>query len=249
MLSRSTALLALALSLAACEGGRKRLKCPHPIKGFKTERGQMIWFGEMHGTEESPRLVGDAVCEGARWDRVQLGLEIWQDEQLRLNHYLMDGDRKKLFEGPFWAQHDGRSTTAMVALLDRIRQIRDDGGKVEVVAYDITNEPDRDKAMAKTVIASRDPNAVWIGLAGNVHTRRTKWNEVTPMVARLVEQHFALTTYDVSATGGTMWSCVATDEHEPVCGEHPNSNDGGAGAPWSLGKPKESGGENSHEGL
>ncbi len=249
MLSRSTlvisAVAVVSLGLAACEGGRRRLTCPHPIKGFKTEPGQMFWFGEMHGTEESPRFVGDAVCEAARWDRVQLGLEIWQDEQLRIGHYLMDGDRKKLLEGPFWAQHDGRSTTAMLALLDRIRQIRADGGKVEVVAFDITNEPDRDKAMAKAVVGSRDPNSVFIGLAGNIHTRRTKWNEVTPMVARLVEQHFAFKTYDVSASGGTMWSCMATDDHEPVCGEHPMSDHGGNGAPWSLGTPR----DESHDGV
>jgi hypothetical protein len=248
MLSRSTiiaAVVATVVVLAGCEGGSKRLRCPRPIKGFKTEPGQMYWFGEMHGTEESPRLVGDAVCEAARWDRVQLGLEIWQDEQLRIGHYLVDGDRAKLLAGPFWAQHDGRSTTAMVALLDRIRQIRDDGGKVEVVAFDITNEPDRDNAMAKAVMGARDPSAVFIGMSGNIHSRRTKWNEVTPLVARLIEQHFKVKTYDVSATGGTMWSCIATDDHEPVCGEHPNSNDGGKGAPWSLGAPR----DDSHDGV
>jgi hypothetical protein len=248
MSARSTfiavAVATLAFGLVGCEGQR-RLRCPRPIKGFKTAPGQMYWFGEMHGTEESPRFVGDAVCEAARWDRVQLGLEIWQDEQLRINHYLMDGDRTKLLEGPFWAAHDGRSTTAMVALLDRLRQIREDGGKVEVVAYDITNEPDRDQAMATAVIGARDPTSVFIGMSGNIHSRRTKWNEVTPLVARLIEQHFNVKTYDVSATGGTTWSCTATDDHEPECGEHPNSNDGGKGTPWSLGAPR----DDSHDGV
>jgi hypothetical protein len=245
LVSTTLVALAVALTSAACSGGRRRLTCERPIKGFKTEPGQILWFGEMHGTEESPRFIGDAVCEAARWDRVQLGLEIPQDEQLRINHYLVDGDRTKLLAGPFWAQHDGRSSTAMLGLLDRVRKIREGGGRVEVVAYDITNEPDRDAAMARTVLASRDPGTVFIGLSGNIHSRRTKWNDMTPLVARLVEQRAPIKTFDVSASGGTMWACMSEPDHEPVCGEHPNSNDGGKGPPWSLGKPR----DDSHDGV
>lgn len=241
---RYWAVLVLALLACAC-GSRKRLTCDRPIKGLDLQQGAILWFGEMHGTTESPKFAGDVACNAARLAHVQLGLEIWQTEQQRIDRYLLDGDRKALLEGPFWAQHDGRSSVAMVALLDQVRTIRKGGGRVEVVAYDVTNEPDRDKAMAKAVLAARNQGAVFVGLSGNIHSRRTKWNELTPLVAHLLAEKLPVRTHDVSASGGTIWACIATDDHEPKCGEHPNSNDGGKGVPGTIGPPR----DDSHDGV
>lgn len=233
--------------LGGCKGVR-RLKCERPIGEFSAGPGDIVWFGEMHGTAESLRFVGDAACHAARSFHVQVGLEIPQEETLRIQQYLRDGDRASLLAGPFWAHHDGRSSEAMVDLLDRVRHMRTYGGRIEVVAFDITDEPDRDAAMARAVIAARNPGAVFVGLSGNIHSRRTPWRDQVPLVAHLVAEKLPVKTYDVAARGGTIWACIRRADQpgqEPVCGEHPMNDHGDAGPVWSLGPPR----DDSHDGV
>ncbi|HEY5926310.1 MAG TPA: hypothetical protein VIV11_31710 [Kofleriaceae bacterium] len=244
----------LVAALVACGGARPvKHTCDKPIGGLAAhlQPGAIVWFGEMHGTEESPRFVGDAACLAAKVARVQLGLEIWTNEQARFDRYLAskggDADRKALLEGPFWQQADGRSSHAMVALLERVRVLRAAGAKIDIVLYDdpIAN---RDEAMAKRVIALRDPKAIFVALSGNVHSRRTKgtpWDpELVPTVAHLVAAKLPVVTFNVSAAGGSMWACMSTPDHEPNCGEHPNRDDG-PGTPWTLGPRR----DDAHDGV
>jgi hypothetical protein len=200
----------------------------------------------MHGTQESPAFLGDVACAVAQQEHhVQVALEIWNTEQPAIDRFLATGDRATLLAGPFWSQHDGRSSTAMVELLDRVRWLQRAGAKIDVVAYDVTSQPDRDQAMAIKVLAARDDRGVIVGLSGNIHSRRTRWNETTPLVAHLVDAKLQVKTHDVAAAGGTMWACRATPDHEPVCGEHPMSKDDSPGTPWTLG-PKR---DDSHDGV
>lgn len=242
---RAALLLALVALVVGCKRpGKPRIECPRPVQ-IPAEAGSVWWFGEMHGTNESPAFVGDVACAVAQAGfRVQVGLEIWATEQKAIERFLETGERDRLLSGPFWAAHDGRSTTAMVELLDRIRWLKRAGGIIDVVAYDITDKPDRDQAMAIKVLSSRDGRGVFVGLSGNIHSRRTKWNEVTPLVMHLADANLAVKTHDVSASGGTFWACLATGDHEPVCGEHP-MHDGGKGVPWTLGPPRDP----SHDGV
>lgn len=240
------------LALAACgANSTKSFSCERPIAGLDAQlgAGRVIWFGEMHGTEESPRFASDAACQAAKQGPVQLGLEIWRDEQPRIDRYLKSrGDkaaRDALLAGPFWAQHDGRSSRAMVSLIDRMRVLRGQGAPISIVAYDVIDKPDRDLAMAEAVLAARDPKARFVGLSGNIHSRRAKWHDLVPLVAHLVAKGVTVATHDVSASGGTLWGCVSTDDHEPVCGEHPMGNDDESGAPWSLGAAR----DDAHDGI
>lgn len=246
--------LLLVLALAACGGKQpKQHACERPVAGLDAyaKRGAIVWFGEMHGTEESPRFVGDAACQAAKVARVQLGLEIPYGEQPSFDRYLKskgsEADRKALLDGAFWQQPDGRSSDAMVALVERVRVLRAAGAPIDLVLYD---DPiaGRDEAMAKRVMKLRDPEAIFVALSGNVHSRRTKgtrWApELVPTVAHLVAAKLPVTTFNVSANGGTLWACMSTDDHEPVCGEHPNSNDGD-GTPWTLGPARDA----AHDGA
>lgn len=240
--------------VAACRHRSAQVTCERTIAGIDShvQNGALAWFGEMHGTEESPRFVGDVACQAARGWRVQVGLEIWNAEQPRIDAYLKsDGaaaDRKALLDGPFWANHDGRSSEGMLALLERVRSLRHAGAGIEVVAYDVPDAIDRDGAMADFVTRARDTNAVFIALSGNVHSRRTKgtpWDpELVPTVARLVERGLSVTTFDVSANGGTFWACMSKGPGEPQeCGEHPNRRE--PGEPWTLGPARDA----SHDGV
>lgn len=227
------AALVAVVVLGGCN--QRRLTCPRKIAGLSTNPGDILWFGETHGTEESPRFVGDVVCQIARLDSVQLGLEIPQDEQMRIHQYLMDGDRAALIAGPFWSLRDGRSSQAMLSLLDRVREMRERGGRIEVVAFD-AGGADRDQAMAKAVSGARNPNGVFVALSGNTHSRKTQRDGTTPAVAHLVAEKLPVRTHDVVASGGTMWGCVSTDPTaRPACGEHPNGGAGAPGTAWTLG--------------
>jgi hypothetical protein len=243
---RVVVVLFVALVATACTRPKKpQIQCKRPIQ-ITAEVGGVWWFGEMHGTQESPAFIGDVACAVAQADHhVQVGLEIWASEQAAIERYLDNGDRARLLAGPFWAHHDGRSSVAMVELIDRVRWLRKAGAKVDIVAYDITDKPDRDEAMAIKVLASRDAKGVFVGLSGNIHSRKTQWNEVKPLVSHLVDAKLNVRTHDVSASGGTIWACMATDDHEPVCGEHPMSKDEKSGTPWTLGPPR----DDAHHGV
>jgi len=241
------------VALAACGGRQAKHTCDKPVIGIEPhlKAGAIVWFGEMHGTEESPRFVGDVACQAAKVARVQLGLEIWKDEQPRFDAYLKSkgtpADRNALVDGPFWQQADGRSSQAMVTLVERVRVLRAAGAAIDIVLYDDPIE-NRDEAMAKRVIAVRDSKAIFVALSGNVHSRRTngtQWDpNLVPTVAHLVAAKLPVTTFNVSARGGTLWACMATPDHEPDCGEHPNHDDG-PGTPWTLGLPR----DDAHDGV
>ncbi len=244
---RVALLLSVAVSLlASCRRPQKaKIECKRPV-AVNAEAGSIWWFGEMHGTNESPAFLGDVACAVAQQEHhVQVALEIWNSEQPSIDRFLETGDRAKLLAGPFWSQHDGRSSTAMLELLDRLRWLKRAGARIDVIAYDITNQPDRDQAMAIKVLAARDERGVIVGLSGNIHSRRTKWNETTPLVMHLVDAKLPVKTHDVAAEGGTMWACMATPDHEPTCGEHPMSKDDKVGTPWTFGPAKDP----SHDGV
>ena len=253
---KALVVVAACIAVAACtprqsQGSGGILKCERRLPALvpQLHAGTFVWFGEMHGTDESPRFVGDAVCEAARVSKVQLGLEIWHSEQAAIDRYLSDGKRDKLRAGPFWATNDGRSSTAMVALLDRVRALRKAGARIQVIAYDVPEAADRDFEMAKTALAARDALAIYVGLSGNIHSRRIKgtpWNkDLVPMVAHIAEAGPRVVTYDVSASGGEMWACMATADHEPECGVHPNSDTANGATPWTLGPAKDA----AHDGV
>src|SRR6185503_11177437 len=98
------------LALVACGSRPVKHTCDKPVSGVDAylKPGAIVWFGEMHGTEESPRFVGDVACQAAKVARVQLGLEIPLGEEPLFERYLKskgtEADRSALTSGAFWQQ-------------------------------------------------------------------------------------------------------------------------------------------------
>ncbi|MGV6492816.1 hypothetical protein ACTUVK_003020 [Stenotrophomonas rhizophila] len=121
-----TGLTMLGLALAGTSGARERCTWPEamPIR-------PLVLVGELHGTVETPALVGELACAAAAdATPVTVALEMDPTEQARIDAYLASAgtaaDRSALLAGRFWTRtmQDGRSSVAMAALIERLRSLR-----------------------------------------------------------------------------------------------------------------------------
>ena len=126
----------------------------------------LVLFGEFHGTAEAPAFVAEALA--ASLDPVALAIEWPRDLQPAVDAFLATGDRTRLLAEPhdFWSYRDGRSSAAMLALVDRARRLR-----APVICFDGTfpSAEDRDAGMAALLIEAR-PTRLFV-LCGNLHAR------------------------------------------------------------------------------
>jgi hypothetical protein len=187
------------------------------------EPGALILLGEMHGTQEIPRFAGDLVCAAsARRQSVQLGLELSRDEQTRIERYLAsDGSvkaRAELVDDPSWnpTLQDGRHSSAMADLIERVRVMQRARRKVEIVTLDVaaSYSDDRDEAMAARVreIVRAHPRAITITLTGNIHNSLQPARQPRPMGSYLADLDPVALVAKIS--GGSTWACM------PDCAEH-----------------------------
>ena len=187
--------------------------------------GIAILVGEVHGTEQSPAFVSALACN-ALWAgySVTVGLEIPIDEGGRVNSFLASAgaqaDRDALLAGAFWQSepHDGRSSVAMVALLDDVRTRRQAGDPIDVALLDDTGDGDRDRAMAGHLAeaANANPEGIVIALTGNAHTMVQPPPDADPGFAPMGQAATELlgsgrvVALDVTFSSGTAWVCTDT---------------------------------------
>ncbi len=148
-------------------------------------RGQILFIGEIVGTQQFPQLVADLVMNAAiDGQPTVVGLEVPFSEPL-------DGERW----GEFWTRDasfaDGRSSRSMAELVTLLADLRGAGHSVTTVGLDGAwvapgsaidlealgdLERDRDEAMAGHLLAAMDaePQATAIVLAGAEHTGVTR---------------------------------------------------------------------------
>ena len=187
---------------------------------------RLILLGEMHGTQQIPKLVGRLVSAYADQGPVLLGLEVHHSEQAALRRYLAsDGGtkaRSALRARPFWnvhgVQHDGRRSYDMLDLIEQLRQLRTSGKDVDILPYD--NPPDqtvdsqkRDKAMAVRLrhAYAMLPRGRLLVLSGNVHAmlKRPSYAPAemqTPMGVYL--RDLAPYAVNITANSGEHWICM-----------------------------------------
>jgi hypothetical protein len=217
------------------------------------KRGNILLFGELHGTREAPAFIADVVCIAAKKRiPVSLGLEIPFDEQASIDRFLdSDGGaaaEARLTGGAFWRseRQDGRSSIAMLHLIERVRALRASGYKVRIIAYDSksgTPAQERDRVMARNLaaVAGREPRNFLVALSGNVHNRLTRgvsWDkEYEPLGYLLTKSGGGsrVTSLNMSHEGGAAWGCrsPSTDSDEVSCAPYSYRPQPGAAA-WSL---------------
>jgi hypothetical protein len=184
--------------------------------------GKTLIIGELHGTRELPAAVGTLACMASRHGPVVVGVEL--SAHPTFDAFLAsDGGeaaRTALLSAPAWREpmQDGRTSEAMVLLVERVRQLRQQGRDVELLAFDAseTRSQTRDRAMADLVLARRAvrPDAAFVLLMGNLHARKVAGSPWKPsdgygwLASLIAEQVVSL---DASYPAGTAWLCTDLD--------------------------------------
>ena len=209
----------LAALIAAAPAGAA---CP-PLPGVEAILAKpglrYLLFGEYHGTAEMPGVVADALCAAAEAGRpVLLGIEFDAATQPALDTYMRsDGGgaaRAALLREEAWREEGGRSTAAILELIEAARLI----GKrhrVGVVAFDTPPQRGtsarREAAMAASLqaAAERTPGTLVIALTGAGHAGKTPWTSTThpfPSTGQLLPAASTL-SLSFARPGGRFWGC------------------------------------------
>lgn len=226
----------MCLCAVVAPAARSAVLSCEPIVGLEpVAHGAGVFVADMRGTVEAPAFAKSLVCYLLRSGRaVVLALEYPSDEQHYIDEFLQAHSGKPqlaLLASPFWSRRtqDGRTSRAMLDLLDWVRQQAASGARVRVVAFDslptselsgATAFDARDAAMAahlREELARLAPDEFPVIFTGNVHARKTKglqalnappgMENAEPLGYRLRDQDFP--HLNISYQGGFAWTCIA----------------------------------------
>lgn len=211
------------------------------IVGFnQVSRAPGIFVSDMHGTSEPPAFLRALVCNLVQSGRaVVVALEYPSAEQHFIDEFLQAGPpspQRVLLGSPFWTRptQDGRTSRAMLSLLEWVRQETANGTRVRVVAFDsvpaTSNQPGsaasfdaRDRAMAQRLrheLSNAAADEMPVIFTGNVHARKTKglqalnappgMENAQPLGYRLRDLGFL--HMNIAYQGGSAWVCFSPSE-------------------------------------
>ncbi len=219
-------LLLLPATLGVAAQPRPALSCPDvPGLAPLLKPGHIVLLGELHGTNESPQFLNDALCIALQNGRaVTIGLELPLNETELTETFLdSSGDaeaEKRLLQGNFWQRsyQDGRTSHAMLALIRDLREHKAAGQPVRVILLDDPASPKRDSVMnvqiQTALVAS--PDDVFLVLTGNIHnllTVGTRWDDAYEPMGYLLRQSSPekkLFSLNVAHEGGEAWVCFGS---------------------------------------
>ncbi|MBF5045804.1 hypothetical protein FGE12_25575 [Aggregicoccus sp. 17bor-14] len=209
--------------------------CGEPVRGLDAlaGAGTTVLVGEPLGTREVPSAVGNMACQLLERGRsVVLAVSLPREEQGALDTFLAsDGSRAAqdaLRSEASWRQvpRDGRSSRALLVLLERARHWRAAGKPVQVVAYDARGLKGnaREEAVAQLLLAQRKahPEATLLALGGNYHVRvdasGAPWSRsFQPFGHRLAKAGVDVRALDTAFSRGTRWTCGVNRHGGPEC--------------------------------
>ena len=196
---------------------------------------RFVLVGEMHGAAETPAIFRDLVCAATSNQRpIVVGIESSIREQPAIDAFMAPGNHEAaisaLLSSRGWNVFDGRSSRAMLMLLEDLRALKLRGQIAEVVAFSDARAGESDaqgeQRMASALIAAADrhANTLVVALTGNLHASKKLIAEFGsyPLMAMLLpaEQTVSLLVAD---KGGEAWS-----QMEGRCGPQKHDSSGGA---------------------
>ncbi|WBQ15707.1 hypothetical protein [Sphingobium yanoikuyae] len=179
------------------------------------------WFivGEQHGTTEAPEIFADLAClAGNAGRKPVIAVELPADATETIREFLSTPDdrtaRERLLAHAFWRgpMYDGRSSKAMLNLLERLRRLKQANIIADVIAFQPTifaTGEAYEKAMALNLERASAEGGFVLALVGNVHARLTQWQfsgkSYLPMAGHLPRRQTL--SFDIGDNGGAQWAC------------------------------------------
>lgn len=189
-----------------------------------TPEHRFVIVGEIHGTTETPAAFAQLVCAAAEQGPVTVALELPVEMQPQLDAFLTASDdavaaailQPTIF-GDF-RMADGRTSLAMVEMMQAIRRLKAEGRDVAIRAFQPStarppafdqNYYELDMASALVAAAAERPEARVLVLVGNIHASKTRFErlDLLPAAAHLPRK--ATVSLNVAQQGGQSWSCQA----------------------------------------
>ncbi|AGC49244.1 hypothetical protein MYSTI_07972 [Myxococcus stipitatus DSM 14675] len=220
---------------APAPGAAKKGACGAMAPGVEAllKPDSLVVFAELSGTAQSPRFLGEVVCQAlAQGVPVRVGLLLPMEDQRDLEDFLAAGDvpdgPAAMPRGWFWGSTTrywkGAASEAMYQLLRRLRELRRSKAPLEVFAYNTLDTPsaERMSTQARKVQAVVDasPGALTLLLSNRVFARTAKGlptdAEFRSMGWHLAQAKRPMTALRLSHTGGSFWGCLEAD----VCEVH-----------------------------
>ncbi|QSQ20363.1 hypothetical protein JY651_34635 [Pyxidicoccus parkwayensis] len=199
-------------------------ECGTPVEGAAPlmGKGETVLLADPLGTRELPSAALRMLCEATSKDLpVTLALSMPTTEQPLLDTYLASAgssqDAQELLRGSsFWRRvhQDGRSSRAMLWLVEQARRLRASGKAVSLVAFDVDKGKgnEREAQMAKNLLDARgkNPDTWMLVLTGGTHARTASvgWDsDYEPLGMRLAKVLPSVKALDVGFTRGSQFSC------------------------------------------
>lgn len=191
---------------------------------------RFLVLGEIHGTSEAPTAFGDWVCAVSRNRPVIVGLEYEDSAQSALDNWMGSAgteiDRQVLLASTAFTRRfeDGRSSRAMLDLLETLRALKVSGRDLRVVAFRSSTPPadgfdqnygELTMAHSLAAMSQSRPDAQIMVLLGRFHASQQPIGEVRPAFAHLPDKD--VLSISLEPQGGGMWTCGG-DGPIPECG-------------------------------
>ena len=181
---------------------------------------EFVLVGEYHGTNEMPAVARDIACAATTTGRpLVFGVELTPVDQPALDEFMRSNGspsaRAALLASPGWAEKGGRTTVAIVEMLETLRRLGR-RNRVSVVAFDAAptargTSAAREAAMAKMLkkAAAKQPRSLVVALTGAGHAGKSPWSSYDPPFAAAgqllpPERTVALA---FARPGGRYWGC------------------------------------------
>lgn len=199
-----------------------------------TANQRLLIVGDYHGSNEIPDFVAQLTSDASVQRPVRLGLEMEAFELKPFQTYMASHgtatDRAALLHDDFWTVGEGRTSQAIVRLIESVRKLREQGRNVDV----FTTVPDypgdaaiskaggmdvyRSAGMAQIINGKVQHGAVrqlviaFMGTAHSAYIGPARGKDST-VTERLLSNAPYLVNFDLH--GGSVWNCQSAG-----CGQH-----------------------------